>query len=145
VHNLHDPCAGRSEDLPNPFISRLNRSLRAAGHRTCLPAMINDRCTKRELSMTKAIWEGAVLAESENCILVENNHYFPPESLHREFFEDSENHTVCSWKGTASYFDLVVQGKRNNGAAWYYPEPKAAAENIRGYVAFWRGVSVVAE
>jgi uncharacterized protein (DUF427 family) len=73
---------------------------------------------------------------------VENNHYFPPSSIRREFFEESETHTTCPWKGEASYFDIVVNDKRNEDAAWFYPEPKPAAKNIKGYVAFWKGVSV---
>jgi uncharacterized protein (DUF427 family) len=92
--------------------------------------------------MAKAIWNGTVLAESDRCRLVENNYYFPPEAIRREYFEESDTHTVCPWKGTASYYDLVVDGRRNKDAAWYYPEPKTAAENIRGHVAFWRGVEV---
>ena len=95
--------------------------------------------------MAKAIWNGAVLAESDDTVVVEGNHYFPPESVHREFFVDSDRHTVCGWKGTASYYDVVVDGDRNAGAAWYYPEPKEAAAQIRGRVAFWRGVTVSAE
>jgi uncharacterized protein (DUF427 family) len=92
--------------------------------------------------MAKAIWNGTVLAESDRCRLVENNYYFPPEAIHRDYFEESDTRTVCPWKGTASYYDLVVDGQRNQDAAWYYPEPKTAAEAIRGYVAFWRGVEV---
>jgi uncharacterized protein (DUF427 family) len=92
--------------------------------------------------MAKAIWNGTVLAESDRCRLIENNYYFPPEAIRREYFEESDTRTVCPWKGTASYYDLVVDGRRNKDAAWYYPEPKTAAENIRGHVAFWRGVEV---
>jgi uncharacterized protein (DUF427 family) len=92
--------------------------------------------------MAKATWRGAVLAESSDCRIVENNHYFPPESLRQEYFEPSGTHTQCGWKGTASYYDLVVDGQRNKDAAWFYPDPKPAAEEIRGYVAFWRGVAV---
>lgn len=90
----------------------------------------------------KATWNGAVLAESDDTIVVEGNHYFPPESLNREFFAGSDTHTVCSWKGTADYFSITVDGKTNTDAAWTYPEPKPAAAEIAGYVAFWRGVSV---
>ena len=90
----------------------------------------------------RATWNGAVLADSDETIVVEGNHYFPAESIKPEFFEPSDHHTVCSWKGTASYYDLAVDGKVNAAAAWYYPEPKTAAENIKGYVAFWRGVTV---
>ena len=93
--------------------------------------------------MAKAIWEDTILAESDSCLPVEGNQYFPPDSLHRELFEPSATTTVCPWKGTAHYYDLVVKGKKNSGAAWYYPEPKEAASQIRGYVAFWKGVKVV--
>ena len=90
----------------------------------------------------KATWNGAVLAESDDTIVVEGNHYFPPESLNREFFTDSATHTVCPWKGTADYFSITVDGETNSDAAWTYPQPKPAAAEIAGYVAFWRGVSV---
>ena len=92
----------------------------------------------------KAIWRGAVIAESATTRVVEGNHYFPPESLKREHFADSATHTTCSWKGVASYKDVVVDGKRNADAAWYYPDPKPAAAEIEGWFAFWRGVEVVA-
>ncbi len=92
--------------------------------------------------MPKAIWNNKVLAESDKTIVVEGNHYFPPEAVHQEFFRQSTTHTVCSWKGTASYFDVVVDGQVNKDAAWYYPTPKQAAHQIAGYVAFWRGVTV---
>jgi uncharacterized protein (DUF427 family) len=92
--------------------------------------------------MAKAIWNGAVLAESENTIVVEGNHYFPPESVNMAYFLASPSHTICPWKGTASYYTVVVDGKKNKDAAWYYPEPSQAAEQIKGYVAFWRGVEV---
>ena len=90
----------------------------------------------------KATWNGQVLAESDDTIVVEGNHYFPPDSLHREFFRDSDTHTTCPWKGLASYLDVVVDGNANRDAAWYYPEPKEAAKQITGYVAFWKGVSI---
>ncbi|TAL93937.1 MAG: DUF427 domain-containing protein [Rhodanobacter sp.] len=92
----------------------------------------------------RAIWKDCVIAESDNTVVVEGNHYFPPESLKREHFRDSTQLTVCPWKGTASYFDVVVGEEVNPGAAWYYPEPKSAAAEIRGLVAFWRGVTVQA-
>jgi uncharacterized protein (DUF427 family) len=92
--------------------------------------------------MAKAIWEGSVLAESDRCVEVEGNQYFPPDSIKHDYFKPSAAHTVCPWKGTASYYDLEVNGKRNPGAAWYYPEPKPAAKQIKGYVAFWKGVRV---
>lgn len=84
----------------------------------------------------RAMWKGQVIAESDHTIEVEGNHYFPPESLKRKHLRDSARHSVCHWKGTASYFDVVVDDQVNPGAAWYYPEPKPAAANIRGYVAF---------
>jgi uncharacterized protein (DUF427 family) len=92
--------------------------------------------------MAKAMWEGAVLAESGSTIEIEGNQYFPPDSIHKEYFRSSDQHSVCPWKGTASYYDLAVNGKSNPGAAWYYPEPKSAAKQIKGYVAFWKGVKV---
>jgi uncharacterized protein (DUF427 family) len=92
--------------------------------------------------MTKATWEGAVLAESDETIEVEGNQYFPPEAMQKEYFMPSNAHSVCPWKGTASYYDVEVNGKRNPGAAWFYREPKAAAAQIKGYVAFWKGVKV---
>lgn len=90
----------------------------------------------------KAIWNGAVLAESETCIVVEGNAYFPPESLHQQYFSKSNDTTICGWKGEASYYNITVNGARNENAAWYYPTPKDAAKEITGYVAFWRGVEV---
>lgn len=92
--------------------------------------------------MPKASWNGAVIAESNHCVVVDGNQYFPIDSVKREYLRDSSTHTVCSWKGTASYYDIVVDGKTNNDAAWYYPEPKDAAAQIRNHVAFWRGVVV---
>jgi uncharacterized protein (DUF427 family) len=90
----------------------------------------------------KAIWEDTVLAESDKTLVVENNHYFPPDSIKREYFSPSDKHTTCHWKGIAGYYHVQVGDKVNQDAAWYYPEPKAAAESIKGYVAFWRGVKV---
>jgi uncharacterized protein (DUF427 family) len=90
----------------------------------------------------KATWKGAVLAESEDTVVVEGNHYFPAEAVNKEFFRESPKHTTCPWKGEASYYDVLVGGEVNRDAAWYYPEPKEAADNIRGRVAFWRGVTV---
>ena len=90
----------------------------------------------------KAIWNGAVLAESAQTIEVEGNQYFPPETINKEYFRDSETHTICSWKGEASYYNIVVDGQVNKDASWYYPSPKPAADEIKGYVAFWRGVKV---
>lgn len=90
----------------------------------------------------KATWNGAVVAESDATVVVEGNHYFPPESLHREYFNPSSTHTTCPWKGTADYFSITVDGETNSDAAWTYPQPKPAAKNITGYIAFWRGVTV---
>ena len=91
----------------------------------------------------KAMWKGRVLAESERTQVVEGNHYFPPDSLRADCFEDSTKHTTCSWKGVASYKHVVVDGARNEDACWTYPEPKPAAEDIRGWFAFWRGVEII--
>ncbi|MEO1404259.1 MAG: DUF427 domain-containing protein [Cyanobacteria bacterium J06635_1] len=92
--------------------------------------------------MPKAIWNGVVVAESDHCEVVEGNQYFPPDSIKSEYFTPSEKQTSCPWKGTSSYYTLVVNGKTNPDAAWYYPDPKSAAANIKDHVAFWRGVSV---
>ena len=90
----------------------------------------------------RAIWNRAVLAQSDDTIVVEGNHYFPPDSVKRKHFQESSKHTVCPWKGQASYYDVVVDGKVNRDAAWYYLAPKPAAAQIKDYVAFWRGVKV---
>ncbi len=90
----------------------------------------------------KATWKGAVLAESDETVVVEGNHYFPAASIKKEHFRESETHTVCPWKGTASYYDVVVGGELNRDAAWFYPQPKDAAKEIKDRVAFWRGVKV---
>ena len=90
----------------------------------------------------KAIWNGHVVAESDDTVVVEGNHYFPPDSLRKEFFQPSAKRTTCPWKGEASYYTLEVDGAENPDAAWTYPDPKSAAANIRGRVAFWRGVVV---
>lgn len=90
----------------------------------------------------KAIWNGEVIAESNETIFVEGNHYFPPSAIKSEHFQPSETHTVCGWKGTASYYNVVAGGEVNKDAAWFYPETKEAADNIKGYVAFWKGVKV---
>lgn len=92
--------------------------------------------------MPKATWNGAVLAESDACEVVENNYYFPPDTIHREYFKESSTHTTCGWKGVASYYSIEVNGEVNKDAAWYYPTPKEAAKNITGYIAFWKGVKV---
>ena len=92
--------------------------------------------------MPKAMWKGAVLAESDQHEIVEGNVYFPPEALRREHFKPSPTQSTCPWKGVASYYTVVVNGEENPDAAWYYPDPTPAAERIRGMVAFWRGVKV---
>jgi uncharacterized protein (DUF427 family) len=93
----------------------------------------------------KATWRGVVLAQSDDTVVVEGNHYFPRTSLLSEHFVESAQTSVCPWKGTASYLDIVVDGDRNDGAAWLYPDPKPAASQIEGRVAFWRGVQVSAD
>lgn len=90
----------------------------------------------------QAIWNGEILADSNDTVVVENNHYFPLSALQMDFFKPSDKHTSCPWKGTASYYDIEVNGKSNKDAAWFYPAPKSAASNITGYVAFWKGVEV---
>jgi uncharacterized protein (DUF427 family) len=90
----------------------------------------------------KAIWKDTVIAQSDRTVVVEGNHYFPPESVADALLQDSEKTTVCPWKGTAHYYDVVVEGETNRDAAWYYPETKDAANEIRGHIAFWRGVQV---
>lgn len=91
----------------------------------------------------KAIWNGQVIAESDQTILLEGNHYFPPEAVRQEYLVPSDTHTTCPWKGVASYYHLQVGDQINRDAAWYYPEPKEAAKQIKGYIAFWKGVQVV--
>ena len=94
--------------------------------------------------MARAIWNNAVLAESDQTVIVEGNHYFPAESLRREYFKPSSTHTTCPWKGIASYYDVEVNGAVNKDAAWYYPTPLDAAKHVAGHVAFWKGVQVQA-
>ncbi len=95
--------------------------------------------------MPKAVWENTVIAESADTVEVEGNQYFPANSIAKEYFKPSSTTTVCPWKGTASYYTLEVNGKRNPDAAWYYPTPKDAAKQIKDRVAFWRGVRVISE
>ena len=90
----------------------------------------------------KAIWNNQIIAESDKTLIVENNHYFPAESLKKEFFSNSETHTTCPYKGVASYYNVVVDGKENKDATWFYPEVKAAFTPIKGHFAFWKGVKV---
>ena len=91
----------------------------------------------------KAIWQNVTLAKSNATIVVEGNHYFPPDSINQNYFKKSNSHTTCPWKGLASYYNIVVGDQVNQDAAWYYPNPKAAAGNIKNYVAFWKGIEVV--
>ena len=91
----------------------------------------------------KAVWNEKVIADSDQTLVVEGNHYFPPDSVNPEYLRDSSTTTVCGWKGTARYYDLVVDGRTNPDAAWYYPSPKDAAQQIRGRIAFWKGVQVM--
>ena len=90
----------------------------------------------------KAIWNGTVLAESDDTVVVEGNHYFPPEALNRAYFVESDHQTRCPWKGLASYYTVEVDGEQNANAAWYYPDPSDAARQIKDHVAFWKGVQV---
>lgn len=92
--------------------------------------------------MTQAVWNGVVLAESDRCEVVEGNYYFPPDSVNRQYFKESDTRTTCFWKGVASYYTIEVNGQMNPDAAWSYPSPKEKAQNIKDYVAFWRGVKV---
>ena len=92
--------------------------------------------------MTIATWNGQTIADSDDTVVVEGNHYFPADSLNMDFFESSTHTSVCGWKGKASYYDVVVDGKRNQNAAWVYRDTKPRAKNIEGYVAFWKGVEV---
>jgi len=92
--------------------------------------------------VAKAVWNDVVIAESDRCVVVEGNQYFPWEDVKQEYFQSSGTHTTCPWKGVASYYTLVVNGKTNPDAAWYYPDPKPSAAQIQGRVAFWKGVKV---
>jgi uncharacterized protein (DUF427 family) len=112
--------------------------LRSQDSSVAAPSIIS-----KETLMPKAIWNDAVIAQTERFETVEGNIYFPPESLDMQYLRPSEHHTTCPWKGVASYYDVVVNGEVNKDGAWYYPAPKPAASNIAGYVAFWRGVKVI--
>jgi uncharacterized protein (DUF427 family) len=94
------------------------------------------------VNLPRALWKGVVLAESDETLVVEGNHYFPRTAIHSEYFNESASHTVCHWKGTASYYDIKVDGETNANAAWYYPSPSVAASQIRDHVAFWHGVRI---
>lgn len=108
-----------------------------------LDSIQNLSIRKLTINQMKAIWNGKVIAESEDTVVVEGNHYFPEESVKKEYFTDSSTHTTCPWKGLASYYSLLVDGQENKDAAWYYPDPKDAAKQIKGRIAFWKGVQVV--
>jgi uncharacterized protein (DUF427 family) len=101
-----------------------------------------ERDLSRKTISMKATWNNTVIAESNETVVVEGNHYFPADSIKTEYFTPTETHTVCGWKGTASYYDIVVDGQINGDAAWYYPETKPDAKEIEGYVAFWKDVEV---
>ena len=91
----------------------------------------------------KAVWKGIELAQSDNTVVVEGNHYFPPDSIQGKYFQQSATRSQCPWKGEASYYNLAVEGESNEDAAWYYPEPKEAALQIKDHVAFWKGVEIL--
>lgn len=92
--------------------------------------------------MVQAIWNGTILAQSNQCEVVEGNYYFPPDSINEAYFKPSDTHTTCGWKGVASYYTIEVDGQQNPDSAWYYADPKPKASNIKGYIAFWKGVKV---
>ena len=108
-------------------------------------SLVSYFCYKQILNQNymKAIWNSQVLAESNETIVIEGNHYFPPQSINKDFLKSSTTHTTCPWKGEASYYSLEVDNEINSDAAWYYPEAKHAAKNIEGYIAFWKGVEIV--
>lgn len=113
--------------------------------KTCAPAGKNDPHNLAEKgSKVKAVWNGVTIAESDATVVVEGNHYFPPDSVVTEYLVESEQTSVCPWKGTASYHSIAIEGETNEHAAWFYPDPKPEAENIRDHFAFWNGVEVVA-
>jgi uncharacterized protein (DUF427 family) len=107
----------------------------------CLPRSESDPHPQKDIPM-KAIWNGAVIAQSDDTVVVEGNHYFPESALNRDYVTFSNHHTMCSWKGQASYYSLLVNGEMNTDAAWYYPDPKPEADNIKGHIAFWKGVKI---
>jgi uncharacterized protein (DUF427 family) len=93
--------------------------------------------------MVKAIWKNKIIAESEKTEIIEDNYYFPPDSVKKEFLKESNTHYTCPWKGTANYYDVKINGDIIKDAAWYYPEPKPAAKKIKNYVAFWKGIEII--
>src|SRR5678816_4242934 len=98
--------------------------------------------SNKRRGIMKAIWNGVEIANSDDTIVVEGNHYFPPDAINKSYFKESTTHSTCPWKGEASYYDVAVNGEVNKDAAWYYPEPKPAAAEIKNRIAFWRGVKV---
>jgi uncharacterized protein (DUF427 family) len=131
---------GYGNDTGNPYLKK------PAKLTYILPRLYieNPLTNPRRRTMPKAVWNSTVLAESDNCEVVEGNYYFPPDSIKSDYFKPSDTHTTCPWKGVASYYSIEVDGQTNKDAAWYYPTPKDAAKNIKGYIAFWRGVKVEA-
>jgi len=109
---------------------------------TILDLVFSQPSEKSDTRRYRATWKGAVLAESEGTVVVEGNHYFPIDAVRTEHLRTSDSHTVCHWKGVASYYDVVVGDNINRDAAWYYPDPSKLAEPIKGRVAFWHGVKV---
>ena len=130
-----------NELVTNPLI------LKAALKRL---AQFQERCAKinqqlhipQERTPMKAIWNGAIIAQSDETVVLEGNHYFPASSLNRDHVTFSNHHSMCAWKGEASYYSLLVNGEMNTDAVWYYPNPKPEADNIKGHVAFWKGVKI---
>jgi uncharacterized protein (DUF427 family) len=104
--------------------------------------MCKQQEKRKDKKMKKAVWNGKVIAESDQTRVIKVNHYFPPESVRQEYLKKTDYHTTCPWKGKASYYNVVVDGKVNRNAAWYYPEPNKAASEVTGYIAFWNGVTV---
>ena len=127
---------------------RVDRAMVAAADCEKMTQREFNVCARRpvnhERSDMKAIWNGAVIAQSDNTVVLEGNHYFPESALNRDYVTFSNHHTMCAWKGQASYHSLLVNGEMNTDAAWYYPDPKPEAENIKGHVAFWKGVKIEA-
>jgi uncharacterized protein (DUF427 family) len=118
------------------------RSLNPAQSLNAKVKAVCQLTTQLDRIMTTATWNGVTLAQSDATVVVDNNQYFPPDSINKQYLLDSNTHTTCGWKGLCSYYSIEVDGQINQDAAWYYPEPKDAAKNIKGYVAFWKGVKV---
>jgi uncharacterized protein (DUF427 family) len=128
--------------VPWTMTDHLDNVMARRGPRHVLQAASRVKILKRGGGYMRAVWNNAVLAESDETVVIEGNHYFPPDSIRVEFMRPSDTHTTCPWKGQASYYDVVVGGEVNKDAAWYYPEVKEAAAEIKGRVAFWKGVRV---